>query len=148
MASIGFYTKNNSWNHLCGATLISHEHFLTAAHCVNKKWVLLIKSITYRWYHGNLPNNWTTNDQMPNDRTPNFTTSNDRTPNCSNAKQPNAEFYNIEPPEYRILNIPWKIQLVTSLAATNGQWNWQNMSIRANTRWPSWTQSKCKGQWQ
>jgi hypothetical protein len=33
MASIGYY-KDDKWNHQCGATLISHKHFLTAAHCV------------------------------------------------------------------------------------------------------------------
>ena len=33
MASIGYYT-NGQWIHQCGATLITHRHFLTAAHCI------------------------------------------------------------------------------------------------------------------
>jgi secreted trypsin-like serine protease len=39
MASLGFY-KDEKWQHQCGATLISHQHFLTAGHClreVNKR---------------------------------------------------------------------------------------------------------------
>jgi len=35
MASIGYYDENSKWNHQCGATLISNNLFLTAAHCVN-----------------------------------------------------------------------------------------------------------------
>ena len=37
MASLGFFDNNGKWKHQCGATLISDKHFLTAAHCVNKK---------------------------------------------------------------------------------------------------------------
>ena len=37
MASIGYYDENNKWNHQCGATLISNNIFLTAAHCVNNE---------------------------------------------------------------------------------------------------------------
>ena len=33
MASLGFYKEGN-WTHQCGATLISRNHFLTAAHCL------------------------------------------------------------------------------------------------------------------
>lgn len=36
MASLG-YEEDNKWNHACGATLISHRHFLTAAHCLKGK---------------------------------------------------------------------------------------------------------------
>ena len=35
MASIGFYNEDQKWIHRCGATLITHEHFLTAAHCAS-----------------------------------------------------------------------------------------------------------------
>ncbi len=34
VTSIGFY-EGTKWIHNCGATLISSQHFLTAAHCVN-----------------------------------------------------------------------------------------------------------------
>ena len=37
MASLGFYDSNGDWDHQCGATLISHSHFLTAAHCINDR---------------------------------------------------------------------------------------------------------------
>ena len=33
MASIGFMSGRN-WTHLCGASLIDHEHILTSAHCI------------------------------------------------------------------------------------------------------------------
>jgi V8-like Glu-specific endopeptidase len=33
MASLG-YLEDGKWEHKCGATLITNEHFLTAAHCV------------------------------------------------------------------------------------------------------------------
>jgi secreted trypsin-like serine protease len=33
MASLGLY-ENGQWQHQCGATLISHRHFLTAGHCL------------------------------------------------------------------------------------------------------------------
>ena len=36
MASLGYYDEGGQWSHQCGATLISHNHFLTAAHCLNK----------------------------------------------------------------------------------------------------------------
>jgi secreted trypsin-like serine protease len=42
IASIGFFSDENEWSHQCGATLISEQHFLTAAHCVNKKYDFLI----------------------------------------------------------------------------------------------------------
>jgi secreted trypsin-like serine protease len=35
MASLGFY-KDEKWQHQCGATLISHQHFLTAGHCLKQ----------------------------------------------------------------------------------------------------------------
>jgi hypothetical protein len=50
-------------------------------------------------------------------RTPNFTTLNDQTPNSSNEERPNAEFYNIETPEYRILyaGLTGKLQLASAV---------------------------------
>ena len=33
MASIGKFEETGTWKHLCGTTLISQRHFLTAAHC-------------------------------------------------------------------------------------------------------------------
>ena len=38
MASLGFAHEEQSWTHRCGATLISDQHFLTAAHCIRAKW--------------------------------------------------------------------------------------------------------------
>lgn len=35
IASIGFYNEDAEWTHLCGATLITSELFLTAAHCAS-----------------------------------------------------------------------------------------------------------------
>ena len=37
MASIGFFSEDNKWQHQCGATLISSRHFLTAAHCAEDR---------------------------------------------------------------------------------------------------------------
>ena len=37
MASLGFYKEGN-WTHQCGATLISRNHFLTAAHCLKNNY--------------------------------------------------------------------------------------------------------------
>jgi secreted trypsin-like serine protease len=37
MASFGLYDENDDWVHLCGATLITDKHFLTAAHCVQQR---------------------------------------------------------------------------------------------------------------
>jgi V8-like Glu-specific endopeptidase len=34
MASLGFFDEENQWQHQCGATLISDQHFLTASHCI------------------------------------------------------------------------------------------------------------------
>ena len=34
MSSIGDY-ENETWRHICGATLITERHFLTSAHCAN-----------------------------------------------------------------------------------------------------------------
>jgi V8-like Glu-specific endopeptidase len=36
MASLGIVNEKNQWQHQCGATLISHHHFLTASHCVKE----------------------------------------------------------------------------------------------------------------
>jgi len=36
MASYGIITEDQKWEHMCGATLISDRHFLTASHCVGK----------------------------------------------------------------------------------------------------------------
>jgi V8-like Glu-specific endopeptidase len=36
MASYGFINEEKQWQHQCGATLISDQHFLTASHCVKK----------------------------------------------------------------------------------------------------------------
>ena len=37
MASLGFTGEGKSWNHDCAATLITEQHFLTAAHCISGK---------------------------------------------------------------------------------------------------------------
>ena len=43
MASIGFVADDKKWKHQCGATLISDQHFLTAAHCaINKEYVKFV----------------------------------------------------------------------------------------------------------
>ncbi len=34
MGSLGYWTEDDDWNHKCGATLISQNYFLTAAHCI------------------------------------------------------------------------------------------------------------------
>jgi hypothetical protein len=34
MASLGLFGEENKWQHKCGATLISDQHFLTASHCI------------------------------------------------------------------------------------------------------------------
>ena len=34
MASFGVMRKDFTWEHKCGATLITHQHFITAAHCL------------------------------------------------------------------------------------------------------------------
>ena len=34
MASMGFWNAEKKWDHKCGATLVSKQHFITAAHCV------------------------------------------------------------------------------------------------------------------
>jgi hypothetical protein len=36
MASLGFVNETSQWQHRCGATLVSHHHFLTASHCVRE----------------------------------------------------------------------------------------------------------------
>ena len=36
MASLGYWAEDGKWDHQCGATLISHHHFLTAAHCLKQ----------------------------------------------------------------------------------------------------------------
>ena len=33
MGSLGFWS-DGEWEHLCGTTLVSQTHFITAAHCV------------------------------------------------------------------------------------------------------------------
>ena len=43
MASLGFYSDDNKWQHQCGATLISNRHFLTAAHCAENRSALIIQ---------------------------------------------------------------------------------------------------------
>ena len=34
MASFGVLYKDSTWEHKCGATLITNSHFITAAHCL------------------------------------------------------------------------------------------------------------------
>ena len=49
MSSIGYYDENDEWYHLCGATLISHTHFLTAAHCASfkSKWKIHVGDFNF-----------------------------------------------------------------------------------------------------
>jgi V8-like Glu-specific endopeptidase len=43
MSSLGYY-EGEKWIHKCGATLVSSNHFLTAAHCVSNasNWKILV----------------------------------------------------------------------------------------------------------
>jgi secreted trypsin-like serine protease len=39
MASLGYENDKKKWEHECGATLVSKQHFITAAHCAGNKYV-------------------------------------------------------------------------------------------------------------